>query len=235
MSASLQSLPQGGAATPSLSASTTQSASEQSARASQSLSIPSWQVRPGVSLAEGLPQSSEQVQLVSSGSQVPSPQQVHSPKQLDVTEQQSKSAQSAAPSQSSSIPSLQFVSEPIWHSASAQSRIPSQSLSRASAHWASKERGSPQSATQLQDVSTGSHVPLPQQTDRQAESAQSAFPLQSLSIPSVQFVSDGGKDPQSAGQLPVHRSRGAQVPLGHVVHGGKGHSQLMPKTPLQSR
>jgi hypothetical protein len=90
-------------------------------------------------------------------------------------------------------------------------------LSLPSAHWASNDSGNPQSAVQLQEVSAGSHVLLPQQAGRQAASAQSAVPLQSLSSPSVQLVSDGGSAPQSAGQTPLHRSDGVQVPLPQVL------------------
>jgi hypothetical protein len=90
-------------------------------------------------------------------------------------------------------------------------------LSLPSEQLISESLGQPQSVGQLQEVSATSQDALPQHVERQAESAQSAVPLQSLSRPSVQIVSVGGSVPQSCGQVPAQRSDGVQLPLPQVL------------------
>jgi hypothetical protein len=185
--------------------------SAQSVRPLQSLSSKSLQA---VSDPAGRPQSLGQLHGFSHGLHVPFPQQMGS-------EKHSESTQSTVPSQSLSTPSVQLVSVAVRHSGSHQSVSPSQSLSRPSMQLISVPGGDPQSAGQLQWFSAALQTPLGQQKERHCGSAQSAFPLQSLSAPSAQFVSVAGGVPQSGGQLaqPPHRSQPAQDPFTQIPHG----------------
>jgi hypothetical protein len=77
----------------------------QSVTPSQSLSRPSVQVKPTISLAAGEPQSAEQLQTSSPGSQVPSPQNEPAPQSMP---------QLAPVSLPSQVPSPQHVGAAVW-------------------------------------------------------------------------------------------------------------------------